>query len=105
MTTQEQIQTIKEVCMSANPKAEWLTALSGPTLATVLIVINKNRKMTKWYAIDTNGIFLHNKVEEITAKVYENPMISTGYSWDLLKDDITWQSSATINFIYELLHD
>lgn len=74
-------------------------------LADVLLAIENTRdkNLKKWYAVSTSGLFLENKVEKITPRIYAHPMISTLRSWNLRKDSLEEQSEETITFLAELL--
>jgi hypothetical protein len=78
-------------------------------LADVLLAIEAKKKeggitnLSNWYAVNTIGLFLENKIKEITALKYAHPMISMLYSWNLRKDDLNEQSEETIGFLADLL--
>lgn len=76
-----------------------------PSLADVLLAIEKSREnhIKDWFAISTSGIFLENKIKEITPRPYAHPMVSTLCSWNLLDDRLKSQSEECLNFLWNLL--
>jgi hypothetical protein len=112
----DEYQQLKEVIQKANPEIMELkfgcevegykSVIGRPIrLTDVLIALNLRRDthMKDWFAVNTYGLFLENKVKEITARPYAHPMISALYSWNLKDDNLDHQSEECKEFLTNLL--
>lgn len=116
MTTQDQIQLIREKCIEANPEiatkrlvgdkyevTEEFVSCRPIRLADILLAINKNPED---YSIGTDGRFMKmtwfpNGGFNMEWVKESNGVLAIG--WNLLKDDLSLQSPETIQFLYQLL--
>src|ERR1700749_1790463 len=108
----EQIKTISNACIKANPNIVkgldvWVKTEEGGgdeikkvirpiRLADVLLAI---QKVNKSYAVNTEGgfeLWNHHYGDEY---IYQDMYIT----WNLTKDNLSLQSPETISFIFELL--
>lgn len=100
-TQQEKLEAIRDACIKANPKRDWMGDDNGYPyqepcrLADVLLAIGDQGLVS---------LSVHSAGDFGTASFIWEPIGSMKHmTWNLLNDDLRDQSPETVDFLYQLL--